>query len=168
VLGRRISVVVPFWMRDDEAGRDALRLAEGSISGVTVMAYRTEIAEIEQLAAAWLDWGAERGLSVRIALENGPLPVEVHQTFVRAEKGRLAIDTAGQPHVVKIFAAAISDSYTRPVYAFSHETETPPSRVSFMGDLPALTRVRSRLARNLSAWASYGGLAVHALIFPGG
>ena len=63
--------------------------------------------------------------------------------------------------------AAISDFYTRSVYAFSHETETPPSTASFMGDLPALTRARSGLARNPSARASYGGSSVVHCFFRG-
>ncbi|WP_274627699.1 hypothetical protein [Arvimicrobium flavum] len=167
-LGRTIAIVVPFWMLDDPAGKAALQMVEGAISGVTVMAYRTDLAEVESIAEAWLNWGVERRQPIAIALENGPLPVEIHQTFRRAEKGILYIDRDAREPMVRMLEAEVPASHARPTYSFSHETVAPPSRISFMDDRPALVVARERLDRTLSSWASFDGLLVHGLINPGG
>ena len=168
VLRQKIPIVVPFWMLDDSEGENALRMVEEAISGVTVMAYRTDVAEVERIAEAWLSWGVERRTRVALALENGPLPVEVHQTFQRSAKGNVVLDRdAGKP-VVRMFAADVYHSDTKPTYSFSHETVVLPSRISFMGDTVAVAVARGRLDRTLSSWTSFDGLLVHGLIIPGG
>jgi hypothetical protein len=166
-LGGKIDVVMPFWMMDRPAGQQALESVQGALSGVSVMAYRTDLVEIERIAERWLSWGESRDLAIGIALENGPLATEVHKTFVRAESGQVALDRSAEQHSVLLFADRISDSYARPVYSFSHEVEVPASRISFLGHQEALTRARQRLSRTLSAWGSFRGLLVHELITTG-
>jgi hypothetical protein len=168
VLGRNIPVVVPFWMLDDAAGRGALRLVESSISRITVMAYRTDVRQVERIAERWLSWGVERGMPVEIALENGPLQAEIHRTFMRAERGNVAVDRSRNSHLVRLFAAEVGTSDTQAAYAFSHEVEVPPLQISFLNDRAALASATERLTLTLAAWSSFAGFSVHGLIASGG
>ncbi len=168
VFTGKVSIVVPFWMLDNPAGKLALRSVTGSISGVAVMAYRTDVAQVERIAEGWLAWGGERGVPVSIALENGPIPTEFQRTFVRAENGNLLVDRSKDVHAVVMLSGSVSDSYTKPAFSFSHEIEVDPLRISFLDDRSKLTATRGRLERTLSAWGSFDRLMVHGLITPGG
>ena len=163
-LGGPVDVVVPFWILTDPAGERALQAVQDSVSGVTVMVYRTDVANVERIAEGWLSWGVARDLPIGIALENGPLPAEIHKTFVRAERGEVALDRSGERHSVLPFPEPVPDSGNRPVYSFSHEVEVSPSRISFLDDKEALARTRERLSRTLPAWESFQGLLIHDLI----
>lgn len=164
VLEHKVSVAVPFWMLQRAAGRDALVRARGSISSVVVMAYRTDAAELEAIAGKWLDWGGRHGMTIRIALENGPLPIEYHRAYVIAERGEVRLDRAGAVDRIEMLANVIAGSSTQPVYSFTKETEVLPKRISFMNDRENLNGILSKLERILPAFESFGGLLVHEIM----
>ncbi|WP_315927836.1 hypothetical protein [Mesorhizobium sp. SP-1A] len=167
-LGEKVSVVVPFWMLGRPGGERALEAAAGSIAGITVMAYRTDSAQVEQAAQDWLDWGAFHDLLISIAIENGPLPAEYNRIYRRAEYGDLILDRSGQQPMVRMLGSAVSNSYTKPTYSFSQELEIDPARISFLNDRGALAQARERLGRVLSGWMAFERLMIHGLITPGG
>jgi hypothetical protein len=165
-LGEKVSVVVPFWMLDSDGGDQALQTAKGSISEVTVMAYRTDPAEVEQITEPWFGWGDSHALPISVALENGPLPLEYNRTYFRANRGDLVFDRSGQVTMVRSLSAPVTASRSRPTYSFAHEVPADRSRVSFLNDRQALTKASERLGRTLSAWTSFRRLMIHGLIGP--
>jgi hypothetical protein len=161
--GGAVSVVVPFWMLGEASGLAALATARDAISQVVVMAYRTAPDEIFALSEQWLAWGATHGVRVGIALENGALPIEIHQTYTRAETGRLALSYKEREERVTLHSGNIRASDDGLVYALGYETRTDPSRISFMGDRRQLWDVRSQLLHLFGAWPSFDGLMLHGL-----
>lgn len=161
--GKPVSIVVPFWMLDSEAGRAALDSARFAVSDLTVMAYRTETGEVTALSEPWLAWGALHDLPIRVALENGPLGVEVHRTFVRAETGHLQLTTENGIATVSLLSEPTRAHQGALAYAFHHETRVNPARISFMNNRDKLAVAQAELARLLVAWPSFDGLMIHAL-----
>jgi hypothetical protein len=160
--GEPVSVVVPFWMLDSEAGAAAMAAVRPVISNLTVMAYRTEIGQVTALSEPWLAWGTLNGVPVSVALENGLLGAEVHRTFLRAETGSLLLSMAGRKATVSLFShPAVRQNAL--AYAFHHETRVNPARISFMNNKDKLAVARAKLARLLVAWPSFDGLMIHAL-----
>jgi CheY-like chemotaxis protein len=161
--GEPISAVVPFWMIGDEAAQAALAAAGPHIREFVVMAYRTDASAVEAMAAPWLERMAGSA-AVRIALESGPLPVEFHRTYRRAERGELMLSLADDKMRVELFDSVDETSVTSAAYAFSHEVEADPSRVTFAGDRRRLEETGRVLLRNLGAWPNFRGLAYHAFL----
>jgi hypothetical protein len=126
------------------------------------MAYRTATGEVTALSEPWLAWGTLNQLPISIAIENGPLGVEVHRTFVRAETGSLQL-TEGRTATVSLLAKPVPVRQGELAYAFHHETRINPTRISFMNNRDKLAVARTELARLLVAWPSFDGLMIHAL-----
>lgn len=158
-----VSVVVPFWMLDSEAGAAAMAAARPAISKLTVMAYRTEVGQVTSLSEPWLAWGTLNGVPVSIALENGPLGAEVHRTFLRAETGSLLLSRKGRMATVSLFSNPAVARQDAVAYAFHHETRVNPARISFMNNWDKLAVARAELTRLLVAWPSFDGLMIHGL-----
>lgn len=161
--GQPVSIVVPFWMLDSEGGSAAMASARVAVSDVTVMAYRTEIGEVTALSEPWLTWGALHERPIRVALENGPIGVEVHQTFVRAETGHLRLITENGIATVSLLSKPTRAQQGALAYAFHQETRVNPARISFMNNRAKLAVARAELSRLLVAWPSFDGLMIHAL-----
>jgi hypothetical protein len=161
--GEPVSVVVPFWMLDSEAGAAAMAAVHPVISNLTVMAYRTDTGEITALSEPWLAWGARNDVPVSVALENGTLGVEVHRTFVRAETGNLLLSIEGQTATVSLLSEPAEARQDALAYAFDQETRVNPARISFMNNRDKLAVARAELTRLLVAWPSFDGLMIHAL-----
>ncbi|UXN75774.1 hypothetical protein N8D56_26390 (plasmid) [Devosia sp. A8/3-2] len=161
--GEPVSVVVPFWMLNSEAGTAAAAAAHPVMSDLTVMAYRTQIGEVSIVSEPWLAWGTLNGVPVRIAIENGPLGVEVHRTFIRAETGIVLLKMEGRVATISLFSEPVEASQDALAYAFHRETRINPGRISFMNDGAKLAVARAELARLLVARPSFDGLMIHAL-----
>lgn len=166
--GLSLGVVVPFWMIEGEAGRHALESVKEAVAEVVIMAYRTDPAAVERMAAPWLAWGVERKVPVRVALENGPIPVEYHRTYRRADEGTLALRTDDVKARVALLPDPVQADAAALTYAFSHEVAVEAGRITFRGDPAALNFARERLAYLLSAWPSFAGLVIHEVIPSGG
>ena len=163
VAGERIATVVPFWMIRDPAARSALAATASHVDEYVVMAYRTDPAAVQAMAAPWLE-ELDGAATVRIALENGPLPVEFHRTYRRAEAGELKISSLDGTLRVELFAGSIAADGAGLTYAFSHEVEADPARVTFAGDRRRLDETGRTLLKNLAAWSNFRGLAYHAFL----
>jgi hypothetical protein len=161
--GEPVSVVVPFWMLDSEAGAAAATAVRPVMSNLTVMAYRTEVGQVTALSEPWLAWGTLNDVPVSVAIENGPLGAEVHRTFVRAETGSLLLAIEGRTATVSLFSNPAEARQDDLAYAFHHETRINPARISFMNNRDKLAVARAELTRLLVAWPSFDGLMIHAL-----
>ncbi|MEO4002023.1 hypothetical protein [Mesorhizobium sp. CAU 1732] len=161
--GEPVSIVVPFWMLDADAGAAAIAAARPAISDLTVMAYRTEIGEVTSLSEPWLAWGALNDVPVRVAIENGPLDIEVHRTFVRAKTGSVLLRMGDRTATVSLFSEPVAARGAALAYAFQRETRVNPARISFMNNVDKLAVARAELSRLLAAWPSFDGLMIHAL-----
>ena len=161
--GEPVSVVVPFWMLGSDAGRAAVAVAMPAISDLTVMAYRTDTGEVTALSEPLLAWGTLNDVPVRVAIENGPLDIEVHRTFVRAETGSVLLRMEDRTASVSLFSEPVAARPGASAYAFHHETRVNPARISFMDNRDKLAVARAELSRLLAAWPSFDGLMIHAL-----
>lgn len=159
-----VSVVVPFWMQASAGGIRALDNLGDEISEIVVMAYRTDEASLWTICEPWLAYGASRGKSVRIALENGILEKELHRVYRRAEKGPLAlkIDVDGAP-TVSFGKTSLTTSGEHWWYDLSHEVVIDPRRISFMGETATMLMIADRVAPKFAAWRSFAGFAFHGL-----
>ena len=164
--GAPLSVVVPFWMRGEDFGLAALDSARSAISQVVVMAYRTAPEEVFVLSEPWLSWGSAHDLPIAIALENGWLPTELHQTYVRSKTGTLILSYRNGEGQVTLLSDHIREPDEGFAYALSHEVRVKASRISFMNNRRQLADARSRLSRLLGAWSSFDGLMLHELDGP--
>lgn len=84
-----VEAVVPFWLLNQPQGPSFLRELAKSVSRVVVMNYRTDHVESTSWASAWLEWSAESGCAVSLALECGPIPDLPLRLFKPAETGHL-------------------------------------------------------------------------------
>jgi len=82
-----VSAAVPFWFAHPPHRDWALDTAAASLDGIAVMAYRGEAAKAAAIAEPALAWGEERGVPVRVALENGLIPDEERLVFRRPRRG---------------------------------------------------------------------------------
>ncbi|GGB70006.1 hypothetical protein [Blastomonas aquatica] len=158
----QLHLVLPFWVASEPAGAQFLRDVEASVNAVTVMSYRADGALAAHLAQPLLNWGGSAHKRVRIALEAGPVPSEVEETFVPATSGQLAlVETAGQ-----VTATHLSEPQVVPgakMYASRGKVQTRSDRISFLGNERAMMEAAEDVARVASAWESFAGISYHGL-----
>jgi hypothetical protein len=158
--GMPLEFVVPFWWWDKEALLAGLAAAS---DGLAVMDYRTDPDDIVRFAAPFLDWGTRHGKRVQIALEAGRVAPELQRRYVRAdagEAGSLLLARAGEASVLVLLRQPVT-SAAASLYRLSGERTLDGSATSFHGDRDRLRALLPRLERDLSAWTSFGGLALH-------
>ncbi len=162
-VGAPVHLVLPFWIAEEEEGRAFLARVEAAVSGVTVMAYRTDSAAISSVAEPLLSWGSARGKPVRVALETGPVAAETEERFVPAETGRIAVAEArgGKAHATLLAATAALPASR--MFAPAGRTLAAPTRISFLGDDRRMIETIRALAAPLAAWSSFDGFAFHGL-----
>jgi hypothetical protein len=158
--GMPLEFVVPFWWWDKEALLAGLANAS---DGLAVMDYRTDPDDIVRFAAPFLDWGSRHGKRVRIALEAGRVAPELQRRYVRAgagEAGSLLLARAGEASVLVLLRQPVQEA-SGTLYRLSGERTLDGSATSFHGNRAQLHALLPGLERDLSAWASFGGLALH-------
>jgi hypothetical protein len=157
-----IDYVVPFWWWDKTELLDGLaKVADG----LAVMDYRTAPDQIYGFAAPFLDWSAQHGKRVHIALEAGRVAPERQRRYVRAdanEAGDLLLAQAGEvPVPVLVLLRQPVTRANAPLYRFSSERTLDGSATSFHGNKTALRRLLPELERDLGAWPGFAGIALH-------
>lgn len=157
--GLPLEFVMPFWW----AGKQALLRELAPIaSGITIMDYRTRREEILALAQPFLDWGVNHGRRVRIALEAGPVAAERQRRFARAGSGELWLLNFEQAPLLLLLDEARPNPHGRAFREVSTRV-LDGSATSFHGDPERLLRMLPGLERDLSAWSSFGGIALHEI-----
>jgi hypothetical protein len=158
--GMPLEFVVPFWWWDKEALLAGLAAAS---DGLAVMDYRTDPDDIVRFAVPFLDWGNRHGKRVRIALEAGRVAPELQRRYVRAdagEAGSLLLARADDASVLVLLRQPVKEA-SGILYRLSGERTLDGSATSFHGNRAQLRSLLPGLERDLSAWASFGGLALH-------
>lgn len=154
------ELVVPFWWAEQKA--DLLQRLAPSVTGLTIMDYRTSPKEILRFAAPFLDWGVVHHKQVRIALEAGPVDAETHWHYTRAETGQLWILQVGAVSL----AVLLNKPYRNRAGAAFRLADTrvhDGSATTFHRDPQRLLQVLPALETDLSAWASFAGIALHEI-----
>jgi hypothetical protein len=164
--GEPIHLVLPFWIAEGAEGQAFLSDVAPSVSGVTVMAYRTEASLVSVVAEPLLSWGSANGKPVRVALETGPVAQEVEESFVAAPQGRIALTSAGRQVTATLLDRGAALPGAR-MFALAARTSAPPSRISFLGDDRRMVETSRTLAVALSAWSSFDGFSYHGFAWPG-
>ncbi|GJD93999.1 hypothetical protein [Methylobacterium iners] len=160
-----LDLVLPFWLADNPSAHLVMPAIARAAARLTVMAYRTNAAEVMRAAEPLLAWGAAASLPVQVALEAGPLGDETTRLYARAASGPLWIVPQAEGDALLVLLhqprAAAGDAR---VYALERESVFAGARVSFLGDHARVEATAVELAAGLSAWQSFGGLAFHGLI----
>jgi hypothetical protein len=156
----RLEFVVPFWWGAKRELLDGLAQASDALA---VMDYRTDPAQVVDLAVPFLDWAQVHGKQVRIALEAGPIAPEVQRRYTRAQKGEAGdlqlLDFNGR-RVLVLLRAPLAASGTQ-LYRLSATRAIDGSATTFHQDKAALARVLPLLEADFGAWDSFGGIALH-------
>jgi hypothetical protein len=154
-----LEFVVPFWWSGKDALLDGLAAAA---SGLTVMDYRTDPAQIRRFAQPFLDWGMRHGKRVRIALEAGPVAPERQRRYVRADTGELWLVTVERMPVLLLLREARRNPFG-PAFRFDASVLLDGTATSFHGNPAAMLDILPALETHFSAWPSFGGMALHGL-----
>jgi hypothetical protein len=160
--GEPIHLVLPFWLAEEEEGRTFLNQVAPAVSGVTIMAYRTDAGMITRFAEPLLHWAGTAGKPLRVALEAGPVREETEELFVAAPRGGVAVrQVAG-----KTVAALLREEASVPgalMFRSTGVVRVRPDRVSFLGAEGRMVATAEALAGPLAAWPAFDGFAYHGL-----
>jgi len=157
--GMPLEFVVPFWWAEKAELMEGLSSAA---SGLTVMNYRTDPAQIRRFAVPFLDWGTAHGKSVRIALEAGPVEAEQQRRYVRAVEGELWLVSVEQVPVLVLLKEPRRNPHG-PAFRLESTSIFDGSATSFHRDPARLVELLPGLEHLFSAWPSFGGIALHEL-----
>lgn len=158
--GMPLEFVVPFWWWDKRA---LLAGLADAADGLAVMDYRTDPDQIVRFAVPFLDWGAQHGKRVRIALEAGRVAPELQRRYVEADAGAtgsLLLARAGDTQVLVLLRQAVKDG-AGTLYRLAGERTLDGSATSFHGRRARLRTLLPALERDFSAWPGFGGIALH-------
>jgi hypothetical protein len=160
--GEPLHLVLPFWLAEEEEGRTFLSQVAPAVSGVTIMAYRTDAAMITRFAEPLLHWAGNAGKPLRVALEAGPVREETEELFVAAPHGRIAVRQAGEKAIATLLGEEASLPGAR-MFASTGVVRVRPERVSFLGAEQRMIATAEALAAPLAAWPAFDGFAYHGL-----
>lgn len=155
-----LEFVVPFWWGDRRALLDGLARHADAVS---VMDYRTDPAQILNFAIPFLDWAADKGKRVRIALEAGPLPPETQRRYRRAQDGGagdMLLFTVDGQQVAVLLRQPLAHPRATP-YKLVDTRHIDGSATTFHKDKDALRALLPRLEADFSAWPGFAGIALH-------
>ena len=159
--GEPVDLVLPFWTAATEEGVRFLAAVSGSIRGLSVMSYRTDPAELTQIAEPLLAWGSKVGKPVRLALEAGPLPDEIEEVYRPAATGTLALLDDPEPRIQHLEREGTLTGAR--MYRLSQRSVIRGARLSFLGREEAMSALAARATAVFTAWPSFAGFALHGL-----
>ncbi|MDJ0928755.1 MAG: hypothetical protein QNJ73_14045 [Gammaproteobacteria bacterium] len=161
-----LEVALPFWWAGLELhGRPVLDAILPFVDGVTVMNYRTDPAQIQQLAIPFLAWGTQHQRYIRIGLELGPLPDQTLWNFRPADKGRLWSLTLDERPVLLLLDEPAANP-AGAAYALAYSIPVSASNTSFHQHPDLLYKLIPELQPQLAAWPAFYGIALHGQIEP--
>ena len=157
--GLPLEMVVPFWWGGKTALLDAVA---PSVSGLTVMDYRTSSADVIRFAQPYLDWGMRQKKSVRIALELGPVAVETQRHFTPQAVGELwQLRLDGQDYLLLLAEPAANPHGA--AYRLVGSNTLSGTDTSFYRQDTKLWATLPALEAIFTTWPAFGGMAVHEL-----
>ncbi len=159
-----LDLVLPFWMSPESP--DVLSMLEEvlpNITRLTVMDYRTDPDQIEYFATIFLDWGAEHGKQVTIAIETLPMPIEDRRYYQQAESGELVMLTMGGYNLLFLLDKPGASSEGIKAFRYSHQRQIDGTEISFFRRQGDLSGLLDKLEGRLKPWVSFSGMAIHGL-----
>lgn len=161
-----IDLALPFFWATARTSRGLLLDAIApAADGITVMAYRTDPAQIRTLAQPFLEWGSHARRRVRIALEAGPIADARVQHHAPAGEGRLGLVLGERHGALLEFAEPVGAPGLRS-FAPTHSGTTPGSAVSFIDRRHELLDRSAQLERGWRGWPAFSGVALHEFLSP--
>ena len=161
-----LDTVLPFWLPDAPGSNEVLDQIGRAAHSLTVMAYRTDAAQVQRVAAPLLAWGAARNFPVSVALENGPMRDEWTQTYAPVPPGGMGtlwlVPEDGKMVVVRLDRATTLERGAG--YVEQRRERIDANKVSFLGDPDRLLTVSVSLQPVFRAWPNYAGIAFHGLL----
>lgn len=158
-----LDMVLPFWLADNAIAARLVLPALRVAKRVTVMAYRTDEAELQAAAEPLLAWGARAGIPVHVAVEAGPLEDKRSRVYARAPLGELWVSPQDGGALALLLDRSRPGG-SAPVFGLSHENTVSAGHVSFLGDDKRLHRVIAATVPSFRSWPSFAGLAFHGVI----
>lgn len=147
----QFGVVVPFWFADKTIhGQNLMAMIAQRVDQLAVMAYRTNLDELLDIANNALCYGERYGKPVFLGLEVTKLPLESHliiatsrlESLLRIDDGRVVLTR--DPRYFENIA---------------RRTEVRPSRISFYPD----TQAAFSMARATVPYRSFAGWIINGL-----
>ena len=105
-------------------------------------------------------WFATARVPVQVAIETGPVPIEVTRPYRRAARGTLRISGTG----VRLLAVTEAAGADEALFELDRETLTDPARVSFRGAAERAREVEHILTPLLHGWQNFGGFRIHGWV----
>lgn len=161
----KLDLVMPGWWGSHalwgNAFFDAMQTTEGL--SVTVMNYQTDAARLRDGAEPFLAWGERQGVSIRIALETGPIANETRKRYAfDMNGGELWLTHIGEQPALLLFGTSQRGLGGR-AYAFQQQTEVGGGNYSFAGNDGALRAAIAELEPEWAQRSSFSGIALHGL-----
>lgn len=159
-----LDLVMPVWWgsHPEWGSRLLAELALPDLS-LTVMNYRTNLAQLRAGAIPFLNWGKSAGVSIRMALEFGPLPNETYRNYAPTElRGELWLTRLGSHDLLMLLEAPSVGVPGLPFTQLSESTVRAET-LTFAGDPERLRETVTLLESEWSAWTSFAGVAIHGL-----
>jgi hypothetical protein len=161
-LGQPLDAVIPYWINTSPGGEDALAAARPALRGMTIMAYRTDLKQIQEAAAPALLFVERAGLPATVALEAGPIAQERRTIFRSASAGELHLARLGDVTVALLMNEPQPGGRSH-AFRHSHSVLADPARITFAGDTARLLAVAGALSRELTAYPAAQRIALHGL-----
>ncbi|WP_319245183.1 hypothetical protein [uncultured Propionivibrio sp.] len=161
-----IDLALPFFWATAKTSRGPLLDAiAADADSITVMAYRTDPAQIRTLAQPFLEWGSRARRRVRIALEAGPIADTRVQHHAPATQGQLAIIIGERHGTLLEFTEPVAAAGLRS-FAPTHTGATPGSAISFIHRRHEMLDRTSQLEHGWRSWPAFSGVALHEFFSP--
>lgn len=158
-----IDVAVPFWWGEAQnGGPDFLAEMAGVVNSLTVMDYRTDVAEIVRFAEPFLAWGQRYDKAVQVALEALPIADETRRHYYSAPRAELwHVSLAGREILLLLDKPASLERARG--FKFQRTSRFLGSSVSFSGRKPELMALLPQLESRFKGWTSFAGMALHGI-----
>lgn len=154
-----LEFVVPFWWNDKP---ELLKALATTASGLNVMDYRTDPAQITEFAQPFLEWGVTHGKTVRIALEAGPVAAEQQRRYVRADTGQAWLVRLDRLSTLVLLKEAQPNPHG-PAFRLTSTTTLDGSATTFYKNPARMLEMLPELEMYFSAWTSFNGMALHEI-----
>jgi hypothetical protein len=159
-----MEVAVPFWWAglrvDDEPILSAMT---DLVDGLTVMNYRTDTLQLQQLAQPFLSWGNRGQRYVRVAVESVALPDQDLWHFRAGDVGRLWHIPLDGLNVLLLLDRPAANPFGAS-FQRSYAIEVPATGTTFQGQPELLEASLPGLVQAWSAWTSFAGVALHGYL----
>lgn len=158
-----MDVAVPFWWGEAQnGGPDFLAELAGAVNSLTVMDYRTDVAEIVRFAEPFLAWGQRHDKAVQVALEALPIADETRRHYYSAARAELwQVSLAGRDILLLLDKPASLEQARG--FKFQRTSLFLGSSVSFSGRKPELMALLPQLESRFKDWTSFAGMALHGI-----